>query len=170
LWISHDRGRAVALANHGAIALIAKDVSGAVAAFRSALAEFVRINDGINIATCLIGVAGTRAEANVAVPLLGFARRLLTTTAGQLEKADEQLCRQVIEHWQNALTPTEFEALWHQGSALGLEQATEIALRETSTHAQQTDQPRYLVEHRAHEHARQTVRGFGRQIEELLLP
>jgi predicted ATPase/DNA-binding SARP family transcriptional activator len=137
--ISHDRGRAVALANHGAIALIAKDVAGAAAAFRSALVEFVRINDGINIATCLIGVAGTRAEANVAVPLLGFARRLLTTTAGQLEKADEQLCRQVIDHWQNALAPTEFEALWHQGSALGLEQATEIALRETSTHAQQPD-------------------------------
>jgi tetratricopeptide (TPR) repeat protein len=123
--IGHTRGAAVALANLGGLELTAGRGAAAAEAFRAALAEFVEIRDPVNIATCLVGLAGTLDDPLRMARQLGYAEHLLRETGGQFQPADQRQHDDLAARCRARLGEDGFARARAEGRAMSLAQTLE---------------------------------------------
>jgi predicted ATPase/Tfp pilus assembly protein PilF len=109
----------------GYIAMHKGDFEEARALFQESLGDFRKLGNQRGIAECLAGLAGLGVEQGKhawAAPLLASAESQLKAIGGNWWPADRVEVESACESMQSTLGD-EFETLWGQGQAMGVEEA-----------------------------------------------
>ncbi len=138
---SDTQGRAIPMFNLGQLELAANEAGAARGLYRESLSASVKLGARSNIAYCLEGLAGVASlehEPERSARLLGAAEALRTTINSHMDATDLPLYERTVAATRSALGEEGYAAARATGTTLSLEQAIELALAETTPHAQPT--------------------------------
>lgn len=132
--LDDHHGLAIALHNLGRVALCQGDYARARSFFQDSLQQYQELGRLRGLCECLAGLGGVaagRQQADRAVRLLAAAKAQLTRAKDDLDPTDRADFERDLALARGQLRAEDFEAAWAAGSALTLDEALDLAVRET---------------------------------------
>jgi tetratricopeptide (TPR) repeat protein len=133
--LKNKEGIAFELGNVGKVALRLGDYSRARELMDESLVLRTELGDKVGVVKCLVGIAEAeriQKRPERGAQLLGAASALLESAGAQLNPTDRTEYEGYVALLREQLSPESFAALWRQGEAMSIEQATDFALLDST--------------------------------------